>query len=194
MTFKLGLTGSIGMGKSTTAGFFVAAAIPVWDADAAVHEIYQGIGVTPISKLVPQAIIDGIVDRSVLKQAISKDAGLLTKIEVVIHPLVREHRTAFLVKHLNSDIAVLDIPLLFETNRQNRFDAVLVVTAPPEIQKSRVLARDGMTESHFMSILARQMPDSEKREKADYVIDTSNGIDAARTAVNTLIEKIRSEM
>ncbi len=194
MSFKLGLTGSIGMGKSTTAGFFADAGIPVWDADAAVHEIYTGIGVGPISALIPVAIANGVVNRDVLRKEIAKDSGLLSRIEAIIHPLVAKHRTEFLNANSAEKIVLLDIPLLFETGAEKWLDAVLVVTAPPEIQELRVLSREGMTKSHFLAILARQIPDAEKRQKADYVIDTSNGIDAARLAVHNLIDQIKGQI
>lgn len=194
MSFLLGLTGSIGMGKSTTAGFFAKAGIPVWDADAAVHEIYGGTGIAPIAALVPTAIINGKVDRSVLRAEIAKNSELLTQIEKVIHPLVAEHRLKFLAKHGHQKIVLMDIPLLFETGGEKWLDAVLVVTAPAEVQKSRVLAREDMTNEHFSAILARQMPDHVKKQKADYVIDTSKGIDAARHDVHTLIEQLKGQI
>lgn len=194
MSFKLGLTGSIGMGKSTTAGFFAEFDIPVWDADAAVHEIYNGAGVGAIFDLLPAAVVNGAVDRSILRKEITKDAGLLTKIEQVIHPLVAKHRAAFLDRFKTEKIVLMDIPLLFETDAQKWLDAVLVVIAPAKTQKTRVMARDGMTEKHFMAILDRQIPDAVKRNKADYVIDTSNGIDAARAAVHSLIQQILGQI
>ncbi len=194
MSFTLGLTGSIGMGKSTTAGFFADAGIPVWDADAAVHEIYNGDGVGPISALVPAAIIDGSVDRSILRDEIAKDDALLSKIESVIHPLVKKHRSDFLARNAAEIIVLLDIPLLFETGAEKWLDAVLVVTAPADIQESRVLARKDMTKDHFLAILARQTPDAIKRQKADYVIDTAMGIDAARAEVHNLIDQIKGQI
>ncbi len=194
MSFKLGLTGSIGMGKSTTAGFFAEYGIPVWDADAAVHEIYNTVGVEPISMLIPTAIVNDVVDRGILRQEISKDDTFLSKIEAVIHPLVAAHRAAFLVNNSAQKIVLLDIPLLFETGGEKWLDAVLVVTAPFNVQKSRVMARDGMTEQHFSAILGRQTLDAEKQQKADYVIDTSKGIDAARLAVHTLIEQLKGQI
>ncbi|MCF6303900.1 MAG: dephospho-CoA kinase [Rhodobacteraceae bacterium] len=194
MSFTLGLTGSIGMGKSTTAGFFADTGIPVWDADAAVHEIYNGSGVGPISVLVPAAIIDGSVDRSILRDEIAKNDDLLSKIESVIHPLVKKHRSDFLARNAAEKIVLLDIPLLFETGAEKWLDAVLVVTAPADIQESRVLARKDMTKDRFLAILARQTPDAIKRKKADYVIDTAKGIDAARAEVHTLIDQIKGQI
>ncbi len=194
MSLKLGLTGSIGMGKSTTAAFFKEAGIPVWDADAAVHEIYAGEGVDAIAKLVPPAIVDQSVDRGILRDEIAKNGNLLSLIEAAIHPLVAKHRKKFLKQNLAEKIVLMDIPLLFETGAQKWLDAVLVVTVPSETQKQRVMSRKGMTKAHFMAILARQMPDAEKRARADYVIDTSNGIDAARRAVHTLIEQLNGQI
>lgn len=194
MSFKLGLTGSIGMGKSTTAGFFADAGIPVWDADAAVHEIYNGAGVEPILALVPTAIVNGVVNRGILRAEIAKDDELLGKIESAIHPLVAQSRVAFLTENADQNMVLLDIPLLFETGAEKWLDAVLVVTAPPETQKTRVLAREAMTEAGFSAILARQTPDRVKKQKADFVIDTSNGIDAARSDVHNLIEKLKGQI
>jgi len=194
MSFKLGLTGSIGMGKSTTANFFADANIPVWHADQAVHEIYNGSGVAAIENLVPQSIVDGTVDRKILRREIANDDGLLTKIEQVIHPLVAQHRATFLSQHEAQKIVVLDIPLLFETGGQKWLDAVLVVTTTAKTQKQRVMARDNMTEAHFLAILARQMPDADKRRKADYVIDTSFGIETARAEVYSLIKQISEQI
>lgn len=194
MSFLLGLTGSIGMGKSTTAGFFADQGIPVWDADAAVHEIYTNDGVAAIAAILPNAISNGAVDRAALRAEIARDDTVLSKIEAVIHPLVAQHRADFLVKNSAEKIVLMDIPLLFETGAEKWLDAVLVVTAPPDVQKSRVLARTGMTKSHFHAILARQTPDAEKRLKADFIIDTSTGIEPARQAVHRVIDEIKGKI
>jgi dephospho-CoA kinase len=192
--FRLGLTGSVGMGKSTTAAMFAEAGVPVWDADAAVHRLYAagGAGVPVIAGLVPDAIRDGAVDRTILRQAVLVEPGLLARIEAGVHPLVATDRAAFLAANAGADIVLLDIPLLYETGGEGSVDAVAVVSAPPEVQRDRVLARPGMTEPTFAAILARQVPDVEKRRRADFVIDTGQGLEAARAAVLSLIAEIRS--
>ncbi|MEM6974089.1 MAG: dephospho-CoA kinase [Pseudomonadota bacterium] len=192
---RLGLTGSIGMGKSTTTAMFAEAGVPVWDADAAVHALYApgGAGAEAIGALVPGAIgADGGVDRAALRVALAGDAGLLSRIEAAIHPLVAADRVAFLArgKASGAGVVVLDIPLLFETGGETAVDRVVVVSAAPEIQRARVLARPGMTEEDFGRILARQMPDAEKRARADMVIDTGQGIAAARAAVHKLLAEL----
>ena len=189
--FRLGLTGSIGMGKSTTAGFFAAAGLAVWDADAAVHRLYakDGAAVAPLADLVPQSIANGAVSRETLKQAIAADAGLLPRIEAVVHPLVAADRTRFLAQ-ADSDIVVLDIPLLFEKGSEAEMDATLLVTAPPALQRKRVLARPGMTEVQFNLILSRQMPDAEKRARASHIIETLS-LASVEAAVAALIAYIR---
>ncbi|MDP2740245.1 MAG: dephospho-CoA kinase [Pseudorhodobacter sp.] len=189
--FRLGLTGSIGMGKSTTAGFFAALGIPVWDADAAVHRLYAqgGAGAAAIAALCPSAVSGGAVDRAALADCITQDPAALAQIEAVIHPLVAADRTAFLAAAAG-DLVVLDIPLLFETGAEAGLDATLLVTAPPTLQRARVLARPGMTETRLKTILARQMPDAEKRARATHIIETL-GLDAARQAVLALITYIR---
>lgn len=189
--FRLGLTGSIGMGKSTTAGFFSAAGVPVWDADAAVHRLYAsgGAAVAPIVKLIPEAVTDGSVSRETLKAALSVEPSLLGKIEAIVHPLVADDRAEFL-RQTVSDIAVFDIPLLFEKGTEADMDATLLVTAPAALQRSRVLSRPGMTEAQFALILSRQLPDSEKRARATHIIETLS-LEAAETAVKALIAYIR---
>ncbi|RUS59575.1 dephospho-CoA kinase [Pseudorhodobacter sp. E13] len=189
--FRLGLTGSIGMGKSTTAGFFAAAGLPVWDADAAVHRLYAqgGAAVPAIASQWPQAIIGGAVDRSALKTIIAADPGALSGIEQIVHPLVAADRADFLHK-ARADIVVLDIPLLFEKGSESDMDATLLVTAPAALQRARVLARPGMTEAQFHTILSRQMPDAEKRKRATHIIETLS-LDAAQACVTALIAYIR---
>ncbi|MFO1209050.1 MAG: dephospho-CoA kinase [Amaricoccus sp.] len=191
--YRLGLTGSIGMGKSTTAGFFAAAGVPVWDADAVVHGLYApgGGGAAALAALVPQAIADDAVDRERLREAVLADPALLQRIEARIHPLVAADRTAFLARHRDADVVLLDIPLLFETGATADVDGVLAVTAPSAVQRARVLARPGMTAAALERILARQMPDAAKVARADFVIDTGRGLDAARAAVLSLLERIR---
>lgn len=189
--FLLGLTGSIGMGKSTTAAMFRAEGVPVWDADAAVHRIYGpgGAGGGALAPLVPAAVTpEGAVDRARLREAIAADAGLLDRIEARVHPLVARDRADFLAAAAAAPLVVCDIPLLYETGAETWLDAVLVVTAPPGTQRARVLARPGMTEADFERLRARQMPDAEKRARADHVIDTSLGLDAARARVRSLID------
>ena len=191
--FVLGLTGSIGMGKSTTAGFFVELGIPVWDADSAVHRLYAngGAAVTKIAQVHPSAIVDGGVDRGVLREWIATDDTAIKKLEAVVHPLVAQDRQAFIAKAQNdgADLVVVDVPLLFETGGDAYVDATLVVSAPAEVQKARVLARDNMNAALFEKILASQMPDKDKRAKADYVIQTTS-ISDAKQAVQALLLKL----
>jgi dephospho-CoA kinase len=192
--FRLGLTGSIGMGKSTTAGMFRAEGIPVWDADAAVHRLYApgGAAIAPLAALCPAALRDGGIDRAALKDWIASDPNALAWIEAVVHPLVAADRAAFLDK-ADSDIVVLDIPLLFEKGSEAEMDATLLVTAPPDLQRARVMARPGMTEAQFATILARQMPDAEKRARATHIIETLSE-ESARAAVRALIVHIRKTL
>ena len=193
--YILGLTGSIGMGKSTTAEFFRNAGVPVWDADSSVHELYEpgGAGVQAINALAPTAVKDDAVDRSALRQAILDDEGLLKRIEAVVHPLVSEDRQNFLEIHLEKKLVVCDIPLLFETGADTWLDGVLVVTADKDIQEQRVMEREGMTREVFETILAKQTPDAEKRQRADYLIDTGKGLDHARAEVLSLIERLKGK-
>ena len=191
--FRLGLTGSIGMGKSTTAAMFAEAGVPVWDADAAVHRLYApgGAAVPAIAALHPAAVRDGAVDRAALKEWIARDPAALGQIERDVHPLVAADREAFLADAQAKPLVLLDIPLLFETGADAQMDATLVVSAPPEVQRARVLARPGMTPAQFDLILSRQMPDADKRARATWVIET-NGLEATRAAVQDLIETIRA--
>lgn len=191
--FLLGLTGSIGMGKSTTAAMFADEGVPVWDADAAVHRLYAkgGAAVSEIAALCPEAVVGDAVDRTRLKDWIARDPVAMTRIEAVVHPLVASDRAAFIADS-KAPLVVLDIPLLFETGADTMMDATLVVTAPADIQRSRVLARPGMTDAQFESILSRQMPDAEKRCRATYVIETLT-LDETRAAVRNLIARIGAE-
>ena len=191
--FRLGLTGSIGMGKSTTAAMFAAEGIPVWDADAAVHRLYAngGAAVTPIAALCPQALSQGAIDRSALKTWIARDPKALAQIEAVVHPLVAADRAQFLAD-INADIALFDIPLLFEKGTDAEMDATLLVTAPPEVQRARVLSRPGMTQAQFDLILQRQMPDAQKRARATHIVETLD-VASTRAYVMALITHIRSK-
>lgn len=194
MTVKIGLTGSIGMGKTTTAGLFAEEGIPVWDADDAVHRLYArgGAAVEPIRSAFPDAILDGEVSRDRLRALIAKDPETLTRIEQIVHPLVARDRADFLDRH-PTGIVVFDIPLLFETGADAWLDLVVVVTAPAEVQKARVMARPGMTEDQFRAITDRQMPDAEKRARADVVLQTLT-LDAARDGVRNILETIRGNI
>jgi len=191
MTIKLGLTGSIGMGKSTTAQMFRDLDVPVWDADAAVHRLYApgGAAVEPVSKLLPAAIEGGGVSRESLRQALKIDPDLLNRLESVVHPLVAADRAEFIADHADAALIVLDIPLLFETGAASSVDAVLVVSTDPETQRARVMARPGMTEATFATISARQMPDAEKRTRADHVIETRT-LEQTRKDVADLVETL----
>ena len=190
--FRLGLTGSIGMGKSTTAALFAAEGIPVWDADAAVHRLYatKGAAVGPIAGLCPESLRDGTIDRAALKTWIARDPDALPRIEAVVHPLVAADRADFLAQ-TGADIAVFDIPLLFEKGTDADMDATLLVTAPPDLQRRRVLQRPGMTEAQFQMILSRQMPDAAKRSKATHIVETLD-LTSVRAYVKALLTHIRS--
>jgi dephospho-CoA kinase len=191
----LGLTGSVGMGKSTTARLFAEEGARVWDADAAVHRLYApgGAAVAAIDALMPEAVRDGAVDRDRLRAAVTTDPDLLPRLEAAVHPLVQADRAAFLDRAAakGAAVALCDIPLLFETGDPASFDAVIVVSAPEAVQRARVLARPGMTEAAFQRILSRQMPDAEKRARADFVIDTSRGIEPARAEVRAVLEAVQ---
>lgn len=190
--FRLGLTGSIGMGKSTTAGFFAARDVPVWDADAAVHRLYApgGAAAPALASHFPQAVTGGAVDRAALKVALAEDAGKLKLLEQIVHPLVAQDRVAFLAQ-ASADLVVLDIPLLFEKGTETECDATLLVTAPASVQRARVLARPGMTEALFALILSRQMPDAEKRFRATHVVETLS-LASTEAYVDALISHIRA--
>ena len=192
MTFVLGLTGSIGMGKSTTAGFFTCRGVPLHDADAAVHRLHRGRAAGPIEAAFPATVTDGAVDRARLGAAVLGDTEALRRLEAIIHPLVREEEEAFLDRwrRAGAGLAVLDVPLLLETGGQSRCDAVLVVTAPPNVQRERVLARPGMTAEKFEAILARQMPDEEKRRRAHFLVETGRGVMAAERQVGSILRAL----
>ncbi|EHJ96727.1 MULTISPECIES: dephospho-CoA kinase [Rhizobium/Agrobacterium group] len=188
----IGLTGSIGMGKTTTAKLFAAEGIPVLDSDAVVHDLYSAEAVPMIEAAFPGTTISGTVDRLELGNILRENPANFSKLEAIVHPLVRERQEAFLRKarEENQNFAVLDIPLLFETGAETRVDKVVVVSCAPEIQRQRVLSRPGMTEEKFEMILARQMPDAEKRRRADFIIDSGNGVEAARDQVREILQRL----
>jgi dephospho-CoA kinase len=190
--FVLGLTGSLGMGKSTTARFFAEAGVPVHDADAVVHRLYEGEAVALIEAVFPGTTAGGTVDRAKLGSRVLNDAAALKRLEGIVHPLVHEAERQLLAdaQARGEKIAVLDIPLLFETKGEERCDAVVVVSAPEEVQRARVLERPGMTMEKLEAILAKQMPDAEKRRRADFVVDTSQGFDAARAQVRAILDAV----
>ena len=192
----VGLTGSIGMGKSETAKMFQRLGVPVYDADAAVHSIYVkgGAAVEPLRAVFPDAIVDGAVDRAKLSTPVLHDKDALKKLEGIVHPLVGETQMQFLKDAVESGakMAVLDIPLLYETRGEARVDAVVVVSAPADMQRERVLARPGMTVEKFEQILAKQVPDAEKRARADFVVDTSKGLEHAFEQVTRITEDLQS--
>lgn len=190
MSIVLGLTGSIGMGKSTTATMFRDLGVPVWDADATVHDLYatDGAAVEQIGALVPDATTSGAVDRAILRQAIVADPTLLTRIEAIVHPLVAQDRDAFREAHADAPLIVLDIPLLFETGGEAACDATLVVTTNPAEQRRRVLAR-GTSEETLKDLLARQMPDTDKRARATHIIHTDT-LDGTREDVAHLVSQL----
>jgi dephospho-CoA kinase len=188
--YVLGLTGGIGMGKSTTAAMFADHGVPVWDADAAVHRLYApgGAAVAPLAGAFPSAVADGAVDRAVLKRLIAADPDALRRIESIVHPLVAADRAAFLAGQ-TAPVVLLDIPLLFESGGHRLCDGTVTVSVAPDIQRDRVLARGTMTPEDLDRILARQMPDAEKRARATWVIDTTT-MDSARAAVQSILDQI----
>lgn len=190
--FVLGLTGSIGMGKSTTARFFAEEGVPLHDADAAVHRLYEGEATPLIEAAFPGTTSGGRVDRDKLAKKVLGDSAAIKRLETIIHPLVGRAEARFLDEAARKDAAVvvLDIPLLFETGADRRCDAVVVVSAPADVQRARAFERPGMTEEKFQAILAKQMPDAEKRARADFVVDTSKGFDAARAQVREILGRI----
>ena len=191
----LGLTGSIGTGKSTTAAMFADLGVPVHDADRAVHDLYAGEAVAPIAAAFPGAVRDGKVDRAALSEILRQAPERFGELEAIVHPLVREREAAFLAHHreAGTPIVLLDIPLLFETGGASRVDKVVVVTCDPAIQRQRVLARPGMTEEKFDLIRARQMPDAEKRKRADFVVDSGHGLEPARLQVAEIIDTLNAD-
>jgi dephospho-CoA kinase len=191
----LGLTGSIGMGKSTTAEMFREAGIPVYCADEAVHRLYEGRAAPLIEKAFPGTVENGVVNREKLSAAVVGDEQALKRLETIVHPLVHDEERAFLdeARASGARIAVLDVPLLLETGGESRVDSILVVSAPADVQRLRVLRRPGMTAEKFEAILARQVPDAEKRARADFVIDTGQGLEAARRAVADIIARLEKE-
>lgn len=194
----VGLTGSIGMGKTETAKLFARSGVPVFDADACVHALYApgGAAVGPIGELFPDVIVEGAVDRQKLAQVVLDNPDALRKLEALVHPLVRDAEQKFLGEAEASgvDIVVLDIPLLFETTGPDRVDKVVVTTAPEAVQRARVLERPGMTAKKLDAILSKQMPDTEKRAKADFVVETDKGLDDAYRQVNEIVNQLRAEI
>ena len=188
----IGLTGSIGMGKSTTAEMFRARGVPVHDADRAVHLLYEGAAVAPLEAAFPGIMVDGKIDRPRLSKHIAGNPQALARLEAIVHPLVCENEAAFLQRSRREGrrLALLDVPLLLETGGESRVDFVVVVTAAPEIQRQRVLARLGMDESKFQSLLARQLPDAEKRRRAHFVVDTGRGYAAAARQVEGIVRAL----
>jgi len=192
MTFVLGLTGSIGMGKSATAGLFRERGVPVHDADACVHALYRGAAAAPIERVFPGVAPHGVVDRAALAAAILDNPERLAELEGIVHPMVRAEEERFLAHAvaLRVPIAVLDVPLLLETGGAGRCDAVMVVTAPEPVQRARVLARPGMTEEKLASILAKQMPDAIKRGQAHFLVDTGRGFASAERQVGDILRAV----
>jgi dephospho-CoA kinase len=185
----LGLTGSIGMGKSTTAKLFAETGVPVYDADAAVHQLYEGEAAPAIEAAFPGTTTGGKVDRAKLSARVLHDPAAIKQLEQIVHPMLGASRQKFFdaAEAAGAPVAVVDVPLLFETGGEKRVDAVVVVTTSPELQRERVLARGTMDEEKFNSILARQMPDAEKRKRADFVVDTSHGLDPVRVSIRDIL-------
>jgi dephospho-CoA kinase len=190
--FLLGLTGSIGMGKTTTAGLFGKAGVPVHDSDATVHALYQGAAVQLIERAFPGVTHDGIVDRVLLGARVRADPAAMTRLEALVHPLVRASRAAFVraMARAGQKLVVLDVPLLFETGFDHEVDATVVVSAPEAVQKSRVFARPGMTPEWLAVIMSKQMPDAEKRRRAQFIIDTGHGLAAAERQVHAIMRAL----
>ncbi len=188
----IGLTGSIGMGKSTTLQMFADAGVPVYDADAAVHAVYSSTAVPLVEAAFPGTTVDGKVDRQKLSQRVLGNPEALKKLEQIVHPLLGAHRQKFLedAEKAGAPIVLMDVPLLFETGGEKRMDAVIVVSAPADLQRQRVLARENMTQDKLDAILARQMPDAEKRKRADFVVDTSRGLEPVRAEVKDILAKV----
>jgi len=187
----LGLTGSIGMGKSTTATLFAEAGVPVYDADATVHMLYEGGAVPAIEAAFPGTTANGKVDRNKLSARVVHDPAAIKQLEQIVHPMLGASRQKFLddAERSGAAVAVVDVPLLFETGGEKRVDAVVVVTTTPELQRQRILARDNMTSEKLDAILARQLPDAEKRRRADFVVDTSGGLDPVRLRIRDILSE-----
>lgn len=188
----LGLTGSIGMGKSTTAKLFAEAGVPVYDADAEVHALYEKEAVPLIGAVFPDAVVDGRVDRARLSRAVVGNPDAMARLEAIVHPLVRAREVAFIAdaEKAGAEVAVLDVPLLFETGGEKRVDAVVVVSAPADVQRARLLAREGMTTEKLEALLVRQMRDEEKRRRADFVVDSSRGLEPVRERIAQILGEI----
>jgi dephospho-CoA kinase len=188
----LGLTGSIGMGKSTTAKLFTEAGVPVYDADAAVHKIYEGEAAPAIEAAFPGTTVDGQVDRAKLSAKVVHDPAAIKQLEQIVHPMLGASRRKFLddAERSGAPVVVMDIPLLFETGGEKRVDAVVVVSTDPSTQRERILARGTMTSEALDAILARQLPDAEKRKRADFVVDTSHGLDPVRSAIRDILAEV----
>jgi dephospho-CoA kinase len=187
----LGLTGSIGMGKSTTAKLFAEAGVPVYDADATIHMLYEGEAAPSIEAAFPGTTVDGKVDRARLSARVVHDPAAMRQLEQIVHPMLGASRQKFLhdAEQSGAPVAVVDVPLLFETGGEKRVDAVVVVTTTPEIQRRRILGRDNMTGEKLDAILARQLPDAEKRQRADFVVDTSHGLDPVRARIRDILDQ-----
>src|ERR1700723_1054519 len=188
----LGLTGSIGMGKSTTAKLFAEAGVPVYDADATVHRVYEGEGVPAIEAAFPGTTADGKVDRARLSAKVVHDPAAIQRLEQIVHPMLRSYHQKFLeeAEQAGAPVVVMDVPLLFETGGEKRVDAVVVVTTAPELQRERIMARGTMTAETLDAILARQLPDAEKRRRADFVVDTSHGLDPVRARIRDILAEV----
>jgi dephospho-CoA kinase len=193
---RIGLTGSIGMGKSTTAKMFAAQGVPVHDADAAVHALYEGRAAPLIEEAFPGTVFEGKVDRGLLSPHVLGKPEAMKRLEAIVHPLVREEEQEFLKKAgaAGHSFVLLDIPLLFETSGEGRVDVIVVVTADPEVQRQRVLERPGMSEERFQAILQKQMPDADKRKQADFQIDTGRGMEAAEQSVRSILKTLSSRL
>lgn len=193
---RVGLTGSIGMGKSTTADMFRAEGIAVLDSDQLVHDLYKGPAAAEIDRVFPGVVVNGVVDRRRLAARVLDDPGALKRLEAIVHPMVWAARDALIEERRNQGdrIVVFDIPLLFETGAEKDFDVIVVVTAPEDVQRARVLAREGMTAEKFASILSKQTPDSEKRARADFVVHTDRGLDAAREEVRNIVKALEARL
>lgn len=193
---RVGLTGSIGMGKSTTADMFRAEGVTVLDSDRLVHELYQGSAAAAIERAFPGVVVDGAVDRARLAARVLDDPAALKRLEAIVHPLVWAARDALVAEReaKGDGVVVFDIPLLFETGAEKDVDAIVVVTAPEDVQKARVLARPGMTQEKFASILKKQTPDSEKRARAHFIVHTEKGMDAAREEVRNILKTLKARL